>query len=1378
MSPSSTPAPPTPRRIRSAMGLLAGAVLVLALVTSVIWAARSEAGTRWLLDHVPGLSVQGVRGSLWGDALAIDSLRWQGLATQPSVQVDGLALQQPSWRLLPHDGAWLSLSSPSLKARRVVWRSPRTSGPESGPLSQLRLPFALSVAALEVDELQLDDQAPWRDVRADVALGQADGAQHRIGSLSLRNDRVQIRADGRIGGDAPMPLALQLQASAVSGTPWQAEVNAEGPLADFTLRATLRGDVSDARAPSLDATARIRPFEAWPLAQLELSTRSLDLGALSSAAPRTRIDAQADVQTAGLDKPARALVNLRNHEPGRLDDNRVPVRELRVELGATPKQLDRIDIQRLEAQLADDRANAGRVTGSGQWSAADLRLQLQLSGVEPARLHRQAGAMRVGGTAAIQLRGVPLPTAAASAPTTPVPWSARIDGTLQGALLQGPTQPLRAEFDLTLAADAVELVRLIATSGDARASATFKASRARVGSERGWQLQSAGELARFDPLPWWPGTPGSAWSRGPHRANGRWQIEAQLPASFAEQFQRDFSQALAGLRGQAQVNLDDSLLAGVPFGARLDLRGDGRTMALQARATAAGNELDVDGRWASEAAQDRWQVKAGLPALAALRPLATLSGALPAQRWPQAGAAQLQGQLEGRWPALGGNGTLQTTGVRSPDFSLQDGRLGWRFAAGDDPTFDVDLTLKALSRGEQRLDELQARVEGSLREHRISLRADSPVRPPAWSENLLGTTEGGSRAELSGRAGWRAASGGGGTWQAHDTALRAGARSSNTDWIAASGLQAELQLDAELAPRQASLAPGRLVFAGGAALRWTEAAWRAEGQRFDLITELEPLAVAPLLARLQPEIGWGGDLTLLGRIEVHAAERFDVDVVLARSAGDLRIADETGAPQSLGIGELQLAFSAHDGVWRFAQGAAGRQLGEIVGAQTVRTNAQARWPPDSAPLEGVVQMRVANLGAWGTWVPPGWRLGGNLQVNAALGGRFGAPELRGDLRGAELSVRNILQGVNLAEGELQASLEGSVARLQRLHFKSGDGRLQLNGDAMLGDTPSARLHLEAERFRLLGRVDRRIVTTGSADLQLARESLKLDGRFTVDEALFDFSKPDAPSLDEDVVVARAASAPGEAAPRNPRAASGPLSATLRQAQVNLNIGLGENLQVRGRGLDAKLRGDLRLSTPGGRLAVHGEVRTAAGTYAAYAQKMVIDRGVLVFTGAADNPRLDILALRPNLDVRVGVSVTGTLLNPSVRLFSDPDMADMDKLSWLLLGRPNEGLDSNDSALVQRAALALLAGEGEAPTDKLLGQLGITELSFRQSEGTVKETVVSIGRQLSQRWYVGYERGVNATTGSWQLVYRIAQRFTVRAQSGEENAIDLIWSWRW
>jgi translocation and assembly module TamB len=56
--------------------------------------------------------------------------------------------------------------------------------------------------------------------------------------------------------------------------------------------------------------------------------------------------------------------------------------------------------------------------------------------------------------------------------------------------------------------------------------------------------------------------------------------------------------------------------------------------------------------------------------------------------------------------------------------------------------------------------------------------------------------------------------------------------------------------------------------------------------------------------------------------------------------------------------------------------------------------------------------------------------------------------------------------------------------------------------------------------------------------------------------------------------------------------------------------------------------------------------------------------------------------------------------------------------------------------------------------------------------------VSLGKQLSRRWYVGYERGVNATTGTWQLIYRLAQRVTVRAQSGSDSALDAIWTWRW
>ena len=111
-------------------------------------------------------------------------------------------------------------------------------------------------------------------------------------------------------------------------------------------------------------------------------------------------------------------------------------------------------------------------------------------------------------------------------------------------------------------------------------------------------------------------------------------------------------------------------------------------------------------------------------------------------------------------------------------------------------------------------------------------------------------------------------------------------------------------------------------------------------------------------------------------------------------------------------------------------------------------------------------------------------------------------------------------------------------------------------------------------------------------------------------------------------------------------------------------------------------------------------------------------------------------------------------------------------------RSPDGLGRTDTALLQRAALALLSGEGRSPTDALLESIGLTDFSVRQSDGDTRETIVSLGKQLSRRWYLGYERSVNATTGTWQLIYRIAQRFTLRAQSGNDNALDVIWSWRW
>ena len=83
----------------------------------------------------------------------------------------------------------------------------------------------------------------------------------------------------------------------------------------------------------------------------------------------------------------------------------------------------------------------------------------------------------------------------------------------------------------------------------------------------------------------------------------------------------------------------------------------------------------------------------------------------------------------------------------------------------------------------------------------------------------------------------------------------------------------------------------------------------------------------------------------------------------------------------------------------------------------------------------------------------------------------------------------------------------------------------------------------------------------------------------------------------------------------------------RRADGSLDLSLGDQLRLRGRGLDTLLKGDLKLSTPAGRLNIDGTVRAEQGSYLAYGQKLEIERGVLVFSGRPENPRLDVLAVR-------------------------------------------------------------------------------------------------------------------------------------------------------
>ena len=114
-TPAAMTLPPRRRPGRLAAAWLTGTVaLLLAAGAAALWWTWSHpAALPWLLQHVPGLSVQGVQGTLRHGTLQIDAVDLQLPANGGRLRANGLRAEGLALRLRPRPGAMVTISPSS-----------------------------------------------------------------------------------------------------------------------------------------------------------------------------------------------------------------------------------------------------------------------------------------------------------------------------------------------------------------------------------------------------------------------------------------------------------------------------------------------------------------------------------------------------------------------------------------------------------------------------------------------------------------------------------------------------------------------------------------------------------------------------------------------------------------------------------------------------------------------------------------------------------------------------------------------------------------------------------------------------------------------------------------------------------------------------------------------------------------------------------------------------------------------------------------------------------------------------------------------------------------------------------------------------------------
>ncbi|WP_416192784.1 translocation/assembly module TamB domain-containing protein [Neisseria sp. CCUG12390] len=411
----------------------------------------------------------------------------------------------------------------------------------------------------------------------------------------------------------------------------------------------------------------------------------------------------------------------------------------------------------------------------------------------------------------------------------------------------------------------------------------------------------------------------------------------------------------------------------------------------------------------------------------------------------------------------------------------------------------------------------------------------------------------------------------------------------------------------------------------------------------------------------------------------------------------------------------------------------------------------------ASPLSGRINLNVGNLEVFRNFIPVGQTVKGRLIGAVTLGGSVGDPLFNGTLNGDNLYYRNQTQGLILDNGVLRSRLQGKHWIIDSLKFHRG-GTVELKGRVELKDVnPDVDVDIVFDRYRTLSRPNRRLALSGNAKvLYNVQRGVSLVGALKADFGQFGFQDSSMPTLDDDVVVL------GEE--RKQAAETTPIF-------MDLNLDLNDNVRFVGEGLNVTLGGTLRLTArPGETVQGIGTIRVVKGRYKAYGQDLDITKGTISFVGPLGDPNLNIRAERRLSPVGAGVEVLGNLSDPRITLVADEAMSEKDKLSWLILNRASSGSDGDEAAL-SAAAGALLAGQ---VNDRLglVDDLGFTSRRSRNAqtgELNPAEQVLTVGKQLSQELYLGYEYGMASAEQSVKLVYQLTRAIQAIARVGSESS---------
>ncbi len=511
-----------------------------------------------------------------------------------------------------------------------------------------------------------------------------------------------------------------------------------------------------------------------------------------------------------------------------------------------------------------------------------------------------------------------------------------------------------------------------------------------------------------------------------------------------------------------------------------------------------------------------------------------------------------------------------------------------------------------------------------------------------------------------------------------------------------------------------------------------------------------PLGIAELV---QPGLGLSGTLDATATVTgTRSAPRGDWRLAIAGLS----------APALRGNGVPALTVTG-DG--RLTDGRSSLDL-RIQGGRAVDLRATGSVPVAGGDLDidvaGQVDLALANA----TLGISGRRASGLVRIDADIGGKLDEPRIEGSATLSGGTFTDAELGLALDAIDLRLVARGDTIVIERASARTRNGGT-LSASGQVVNSPVRGM---PGRIRVTGQGAQ--IVASSLATAVANLSLDINGpllRRPVISGRIDFTALDVtiperlPQTTRPLQNVRHVSPPPQVRAklaRDARARARQGRAPAFDAVLDLALSAPNRIFVRGRGVDAELGGQLRLTGTLSSPQPVGAFDLRRGRLQIGGQRLDFTRGRLAFTGTLA-PELDFLAETRAGDVTARIGVSGPADEPVFAFTSEPSLPPDEVLSRLLFAKASGGLSAGQALQLAQVAAQFSGGSGGDAFERLRRSLGVDSLDI--SLGASGSPAVGLSRAISDRVSVGVKAGATPEETGVSIDVDVTRRIRIQGE---------------